>query len=337
MKTVRVDAANGSYEIRIGSGLLGGWEPAGDYAVVTDANVMAAHGGAFPVRRYAAELAPGEQSKNMRELEHILNALVETGLGRDGTLVAFGGGVVGDIGGFAASCYKRGIRYVQVPTTLLAQVDSSVGGKVAVDLPGGKNLAGAFLQPQLVLIDTDTLRTLPAREYAAGMAEVIKYGYIADREFHDRLLDGSVPEEDMIERCCRIKARYVSEDPLDHGIRAQLNYGHTIGHALEAAAGYGRYLHGEAVAIGMVYAAALGEALGISPAGLRRDTEELLSKYGLPMDADHTELREALSLVAHDKKAVGDAVDMIFIPAIGRAESRRIPVAEITDMMEMIL
>lgn len=337
MRTVRVDAANGSYEIRIGPGLLRAWEPEGDYAIITDQNVLAAHGDRFPSSRFAAVLTPGEESKNMRELERILDNLVSSGLGRDGTVVAFGGGVVGDIGGFAASCYKRGVPYVQVPTTLLAQVDSSVGGKVAVDLRGGKNLAGAFYQPELVLIDTDTLSTLPPREVAAGMAEVIKYGYIADGAFHDRLRDEEVPIEDIIENCCRIKARYVSEDPLDHGIRAQLNYGHTIGHALEAAAGFGRYLHGEAVGIGMVYAAAIGERLGISPPGLRDDTERLLRKYGLPADADHDELRRALDVVANDKKAVGNAIDMIFIPETGRAVSKRLAVSEISDMMEELL
>ena len=201
MRTVKVKAENGSYEIRIGAGLLHDWEPPGEYAVVTDANVYAAHGNAFPQDRYAAVLEPGEQSKNMRELEHILDELVEMGIGRDGLVVAYGGGVVGDIAGFAASCYKRGVRYVQVPTTLLSQVDSSVGGKVAVDLRGGKNLAGAFLQPQSVVIDTQTLSTLPPREFSAGMAEVIKYGYIADRSFHDRLIQETVPIEEMIENC----------------------------------------------------------------------------------------------------------------------------------------
>lgn len=337
MKKVRVDAANGSYEILIGPGILRNWEPEGNYAVVTDENVLRDHGENFPQERYAAVLAPGEQSKNMCELEAVLDGLLEKGLGRQDCVVAFGGGVVGDVGGFAASCYKRGVPFVQVPTTLLAQVDSSVGGKVAVDLRGGKNLAGAFYQPRLVIADTDTLNTLPEREIAAGMAEVIKYGYIADRAFHDRLAGGSVPFEDIVETCCRIKARYVEEDPLDHGIRAQLNYGHTIGHALEAAAGYGRYLHGEAVGIGMVYAAALGEKLGISPPELREDTEKLLQRYGLPVDADHAELRAALNIISNDKKAVGESVDMIFISEIGQAVIRRLTVQQIADMMEELL
>lgn len=337
MRKVRVEAANGSYDILIGPGLLRDWHPEGEFAVITDENVKAAHGGAFPAESYAAVLKPGEQSKNMRQLESILDALVDRGVSRKGVLVAFGGGVVGDISGFAASCYKRGIPYIQVPTTLLAQVDSSVGGKVAVDLRGGKNLAGAFLQPQLVLIDTDTLSTLPPREFAAGMAEVIKYGFIADSGFLDRLRGGDVPAEEIVETCCRIKARYASEDPFDHGIRAQLNYGHTIGHALEAAAGYDKYLHGEAVAIGMVYAAAVGEKLGISPPGLRRITEQILEQYNLPVDADHDLLRSAADIIGHDKKAVGDAIDMVLIPEIGRAQTKRLPVAEVTEMLEALL
>ncbi|MBD5560018.1 MAG: 3-dehydroquinate synthase [Clostridia bacterium] len=336
-RTVRVEADNGSYDILIGSGLLKEWAMQEPYAVITDRNVLTAHGDAFPADRYAAVLNPGEESKNMRELERILNALVDMRLGREGRVVTFGGGVVGDIGGFAASCYKRGVPFVQVPTTLLAQVDSSVGGKVAVDLEGGKNLAGAFWQPELVVIDTDTLATLPPREVAAGMAEVIKYGYIADRSFHDRLASGGVPVADMIETSCRIKAAYVNEDPLDHGIRAQLNYGHTIGHALEAAAGYGHYLHGEAVGIGMVYAAALGELLGISPPGLRHDTETLLDRYGLPTDSSRDLLRKAATVIANDKKAVGSSVDMIFIEQIGNAVVKRLPIREISEMMEELI
>lgn len=337
MKTVSVDARNGRYEIRIGPGLLKDWVPPEEYAVVSDENVMDFHGRKFPADRCAVILPPGEESKNMTQLEHILNTMVEMNISRHGTLIAFGGGVVGDITGFAAACYKRGIAYIQIPTTLLAQVDSSVGGKVAVDLRTGKNLAGAFLQPQLVLIDTDMLKTLPAREYAAGMAEVIKYGYIADRMFHDRLQEGDVPIEDIIETCCRIKAWYVNEDPYDHGIRAQLNYGHTIGHALETAAGYGKYLHGEAVGIGMVCAAAIGERLGISPPGLRQDTERLLSQYHLPTGADREELRTALAFLAHDKKAEGAHLDLVLIDKIGHAAVYRTPITEIQHLMEALL
>lgn len=336
MKTVRVEAQNGSYEIRIGRGLLKEWTPPEEFAVVSDENVSRLYGSLFPADRYAAVLTPGEGSKNMRELERILDALVEMNISRSGTVIALGGGVIGDISGFAAACFKRGISCIQVPTTLLAQVDSSVGGKVAVDLRGGKNLAGAFLQPALVVIDTDTLATLPPREYAAGMAEIIKYGYIADRTLHDRLEAGDISPEDMIETCCRIKARYVGEDPFDRGVRAQLNYGHTIGHALETAAGYGQYLHGEAVGIGMVCAAAMGEKLGISPPGLQKDTEELLRKYGLPVEAEREVLNTALNILAHDKKASGTQIDLVLIDEIGHAVVKKMPIAEVTGMMEAL-
>ena len=337
MRTVTVSAENGSYDIRIGPGLLDDWEPPQEYAVISDENVMHFYSGKFPAARCAAILPPGESSKNMQQLERILDALVEMDISRKGTLIAFGGGVIGDIAGFAAACFKRGIDFIQIPTTLLAQVDSSVGGKVAVDLRGGKNLAGAFLQPKAVLIDTNTLRTLPAREFAAGMAEVIKYGYIADRGFHDRLSRETVPDEDIVETCCRIKARYVDEDPFDHGIRAQLNYGHTIGHALETAAGYGEYLHGEAVGIGMIYAAAMGEKLGVSPCGLREDTVRLLQKYNLPTEADPEVLRAGLSFLTHDKKAAGSSLDLVLIDTIGHAVVVKLPVAEIQKMMEELI
>lgn len=319
MRTLRVEASNGSYDIRIGAGAAQGWRPKGEYAVITDRNVYEAHGDTFPKDAYALVLEPGEQTKCFAQLERILDTLAHKGLDRSAALVAFGGGVVGDITGLAAALYKRGIRYIQVPTTLLAQVDSSVGGKVAVDLPAGKNLAGVFLQPEFVVADTSMLKTLPEREFAAGMAEVIKYAYIADADLYERLANEDIGLDDLVERCCAIKADYVERDPYDTGVRAQLNYGHTIGHAIESAAGYGTYLHGEAVAIGMVYAAVIGEALGISPKGLADGTRDLLKKYNLPTDVPKDVLQKAAVYLGRDKKVSNGKISFVLIDRIGHA------------------
>lgn len=333
MEKVRVEARNGSYDIEIGPGLIAGWTPPEQYAVVTDKNVHALYGERFPKDRYAAVLPAGEGSKRIVQLEQILEAMVRMDLDRSATLVALGGGVVGDIAGLAAAMYKRGIPYVQMPTTLLAQVDSSVGGKVAVDLAGGKNLAGAFYQPSLVLADTTVLSTLPKREWAAGMAEVIKYGYIADEKLHDALARGDTPVEWMVSTCCAIKARYVREDPFDTGVRMQLNYGHTLGHAIELSAGYGTYLHGEAVAAGMVYAARLGEALSISPKGLAEDTASLVRQYGLPDSVDVKILQTAIGRLGTDKKIFGGHLKMVFVDRIGHAVLQEVAPGEIMKVL----
>lgn len=319
MHRLQVKADNGTYDICIAQDILSGWEPEIPYEVITDRNVYSAHGEAFPKEAYAAILEPGEQTKNLSDVERILDRLAERSVDRSAALVAFGGGVVGDITGLAAALYKRGIRFIQVPTTLLAQVDSSVGGKVGVNLPSGKNLAGVFLQPEIVMIDTRMLESLPPRELAAGMAEVIKYAFIASEPLYSRLLDRSVSTEDMIAECCAIKARYVEQDPYDTGVRMQLNYGHTLGHAIESAAGYGRYLHGEAVAAGMVYAAKIGEALGISPAGLTDKTRSILEMYDLPSEVPDEILRAAVAYLANDKKVVDGKIQFVLVDSIGHA------------------
>lgn len=333
MERVRVEAENGAYDIDIGPNELARWNPPEQYGVVTDENVHRLYGDKFPEERYVAILAPGEESKRMSQLERILESMVRVDLDRSATLVAFGGGVVGDIAGLAASMYKRGIACVQIPTTLLAQVDSSVGGKVAVDLEGGKNLAGAFSQPRLVVADTTVLETLPRRELAAGMAEVIKYGYIADKALHDALVAHDLDTERMVATCCRIKARYVKEDPFDKGVRMQLNYGHTLGHAIELAAGYGTYLHGEAVAIGMVLAAKVGEAIGASPKGLAEQTAKLVEQYGLPSSVDGKILREAISRLGTDKKIFGGELRMVFVDEIGHALLHGVTADQVRDIL----
>ncbi len=331
---LKVEAANGCYDIIIEKNILQDAliPDAGNYAVVTDSNVYELYAKQLD-REKVIVLPAGEGSKNFMELERILDNLLQMGMNRNDTLIALGGGVIGDIAGFAAAIYKRGISFVQVPTTLLAMVDSSVGGKVAVNLPGGKNMAGAFYQPEAVFADACVLDTLDSRQYAAGMAEVIKYGYIADSLLLEKLKRNEYEIESVIYDCCRIKAAYVEEDPYDKGVRMQLNYGHTIGHAVETVAGYGKYLHGEAVAIGMLAAARLGEALGISPAGLADETAALLKQYALPHTLDRALLAEAAGAIAKDKKAADGKVDFVLIDRPGHAVTEPLDITTITQYM----
>ena len=233
----------------------------------------------------------GERAKSLPALRRLWNDLAAAGIGRDGGVVALGGGATGDVAGFAAATYLRGIRFAQIPTTLLSQVDSSVGGKTGVNLKAGKNLVGAFYQPRLVLCDLATLRTLPSREFRAGLAEIIKYGIIYDSELFS-FLESSMSKilrrdskalTHIIARSCEIKAEVVSQDETESGLRAILNYGHTIGHAIEAIAGYGKYLHGEAIAIGQVKASLLSERLaGLKPSDTDR-LRQIFVKSGLPV------------------------------------------------------
>jgi 3-dehydroquinate synthase len=274
-------------------------------------------------------LPDGEQYKTLDTLNTIFDALLTERLGRDVTLVALGGGVVGDMAGFAAACYQRGVDFIQVPTTLLAQVDSSVGGKTGVNHPLGKNMIGAFHQPRAVLADTDTLRTLPDRELSAGLAEVVKYGLIRDAAFFDwleanreRLLarDADALAE-AIERSCRNKAEVVAADEREAGQRALLNLGHTFGHAIEAGLGYGAWLHGEAVAAGMVLAAELSARLGwLAPDDVAR-TRALLAAFHLPVDPPRELSADRwLALMAVDKKVQAGRLRLVLLRAIGQAE-----------------
>ena len=247
-------------------------------------------------------------------------------MNRDACVLALGGGVIGDVAGFAAACYQRGVDFVQVPTTLLAQVDSSVGGKTGVNHPGGKNLVGAFHQPRAVISDTDTLRSLPLRELRAGLAEVIKYGLVADAAFLAWLESGldallalePTAVEYAVRRCCEIKAAIVAEDEREHGRRALLNLGHTFGHAIEAAAGYGEWLHGEAVGVGMLLAADLSRRLGwIGGADVAR-VRELLVRAGLRVDAPAIGAERALALMGMDKKVLAGRIRLVLLAGIGR-------------------
>lgn len=332
---LKVNAANGSYAIEIGNKLLGAYQPDAfkRYVVITDKNVYGLYGKAFDPKRCIV-LPAGEQSKNFNTLKKILDQLLVLGIDRSDAVIALGGGVVGDIAGFAAAIFKRGTKLIQIPTTLLAQVDSSVGGKTAVNLEGGKNMVGTFYQPNLVIADTDVLKTLDKRQYAAGMAEVIKYGYIADEEMYSSLKAGEYEIEKIVYYCCQIKASIVEKDPFDTGERMKLNYGHTIGHAIESAAGYGTLLHGEAVAVGMVYAAWVGECLGISPEGLTQDTKELVQKMGLPDSVDTPILKKALAYLAADKKAEDGKINFVLIDKVGHAVLEKLKIADIQKIVK---
>ncbi|MBF7073771.1 3-dehydroquinate synthase [Glaciecola sp. MH2013] len=274
-------------------------------------------------------LPDGEQYKTLAYLEKILSSLLENRAARDTTLLALGGGVIGDMGGFAASCYQRGIPFIQVPTTLLSQVDSSVGGKTAVNHPLGKNMIGAFYQPKAVFIDTNSLSTLPDREFSAGMAEVIKYGIMYDANFFNWLEQNLVALKNrdpdalryIITRCCEIKAEVVNLDEKEHGVRALLNLGHTFGHAIEAEKGYGVWLHGEAVAAGMVLAAKLAAMREwLSPKDVLR-IENLLKQFNLPITGPVEMNSECyINHMKHDKKVLSGTMRFILPTAVGCAK-----------------
>jgi 3-dehydroquinate synthase len=318
--------------------------------VITDENVYSIYGESLEKSLENAEIDydidvihAGEGSKSKEHLSIIYDYFGEDGrLSRKGTVVAFGGGVVGDLAGFAAATWMRGVRFVQIPTTLLAQIDSSVGGKTAIDTARGKNLVGAFYQPSLVVIDTSLLRTLPEREYRAGMAEMIKYGAISSRELFDEL-DGDegigfwdFAQNDTffgeiskyIYECCRIKSLIVAEDELDNGRRAILNFGHTFGHAIEAKYGFEKYNHGEAVAAGMRIAARIGEKLGVTEQGTAARIDSLLDKLGLPSEDATGDLIE---LIKNDKKAGSDGVDFVLLHKIGDAFVKRLSYEELKN------
>jgi len=308
------------------AGLMDEAVAARDVLVVSNVTVAPLYLGrlerALAGRRVAASVLPdGERHKTLDTVARVLDALVERRMNRDACVAALGGGVVGDIAGFAAACYQRGIDYVQVPTTLLAQVDSSVGGKTGVNHPGGKNLIGAFHQPRAVVSDIGTLATLPPRELRAGLAEVIKYGLVADAGFLGWIeanLDGLLALEPgalvyAVRRSCELKAEIVAEDEREHGRRALLNLGHTFGHAIEAAAGYGEWLHGEAVAAGMLMAADLSRRLGWLDGGDVERVRSLLARAGLPLAAPPIGAARALALMGMDKKVLAGRIRLVLV------------------------
>ena len=276
-------------------------------------------------------LPDGEAEKSLANFEVIMSHLLTNEHGRDTTLIALGGGVIGDITGFAAACYQRGIDFIQIPTSLLSQVDSSVGGKTAINHPLGKNMVGAFYQPKAVFIDIDSLKTLPVREFNAGMAEVIKYGILGDKEFFEWLeaniaaiksADKQVLAQ-MIEKCCQCKADIVASDERESGVRALLNLGHTFGHAIEAEQGYGVWLHGEAVATGMVLAAKLAVAMNLLEVSELRRMEKLITAFDLPVIApQNMGFAEFMRHMRRDKKNIAGKLRFIIPTALGQSEIR---------------
>jgi 3-dehydroquinate synthase len=343
VQRVPITLGERSYDILIGRGLLGdassfdGLPGAASAVIVSDdhvaplyaAQLAAALGGRYS-RVLQIQLPAGEAHKGWSTLDTIFDAMLAAGCDRKSVLFALGGGVVGDVSGFAAACYMRGVAFVQVPTTLLAQVDSSVGGKTAINHPRGKNMIGAFYQPLRVVADLATLETLPQREVSAGLAEVVKYGPIADDVFFSWLedhIDALMMREPAalawaVRRSCEIKAAIVGQDERESGLRAILNFGHTFGHAIEAGLGYGTWLHGEAVGCGMVMAADLSLRLGLIDAGYVLRLERLIQRAGLPVVGPRLGADRYLELMRVDKKAEGGTIRFVVIESPGRAAVR---------------
>jgi 3-dehydroquinate synthase len=338
VQTLQVDVGHARYPIAIGPGLLTNSELLNAYIrgrdllIVTNGMVarlyLAKLTDSLAGRRVAECILPdGEQHKTLQTAGWVFDALVAKKMNRDATVLALGGGVVGDVAGFAAASYQRGVGYVQIPTTLLAQVDSSVGGKTGVNHPGGKNLIGAFYQPQSVIADIETLTTLPDRELRAGLAEVIKYGCVWDRLLFD-WLDTHIPElltrdaealTYAIARSCEIKATVVAKDEREQNLRAILNFGHTFGHAIEAATAYETYLHGEAVGLGMLIAADLSHRLGLIGSDIPARVRDILTRAGLPTEVPRIGATKAFELMQMDKKVLAGAVRLVLLEKLGQA------------------
>jgi 3-dehydroquinate synthase len=341
--TIRVALSERSYNIEIGRGNLPGLAAfisqrcrSSRAIVISDSNVAPLHG-KMAVEALAAGglktdlvcVPAGESSKCVAEAERLWNEMARLGADRKTVVVAVGGGVVGDLAGFIAATYARGLPLVQVPTTLLAQVDSSVGGKVGINLPAAKNMVGAFWQPAGVLIDLDVLQTLPEREFRSGLAEVVKYGVILDAGFFDYLEHNAdailrrdpTAMEHIVARSCRLKADVVEKDEHEEtGLRAVLNYGHTFCHAIEAVAGYGAYLHGEAVSIGMIAASRLAESLGRIGPDITQRQFGLLHRFGLPTSSPELDRNQLLAAMQHDKKAEGGRLRFVLPTRLGHVE-----------------
>jgi 3-dehydroquinate synthase len=357
--TVNIDLAARSYPIQIGAGLLGHadiWQSLPDATsvmLVSNTTVAplyadalrASLAGKYP-NIHTTVLPDGEEFKNWQTLNLIFDALLSQASDRKTLLFALGGGVVGDMTGFAAASYMRGVPFVQVPTTLLAQVDSSVGGKTGINHPLGKNMVGAFYQPLKVVCDLDTLATLPAREVSAGLAEIIKYGPIADMAFMawlemhvERLVQLDVDAlAHAVRRSCEIKAWVVGQDERESGLRAILNFGHTFGHAIEAGLGYGQWLHGEAVGCGMVMAATLSQQLGLVSEAFVQRLRGLIERAGLPvvgpvLDATDNAGRY-LELMRLDKKSEAGEIRFVLIDGPGKAISRAAPDAMVRGVID---
>ena len=357
---VSIDLADRSYPIVIGSGLLSNPKtyqnlPSAHTALIvsntTVAPLYAAQLQAALQSRYSRvlllALPDGEAYKDWQTLQLIFNVLLANGCDRKTVLFALGGGVVGDMTGFAASSYMRGVPFVQLPTTLLAQVDSSVGGKTAINHPLGKNMIGAFYQPQLVVCDLNVFKTLPPREISAGLAEIIKYGPIADMAFFDWIeanLPALLAKEPValafaIQRSCEIKAHVVGQDEREQGLRAILNFGHTFGHAIESGLGYGQWLHGEGVGCGMVMAAHLSQRLGLVDVAFVQRLTHLIQRAGLPIKGPSLDVKDNagryIKLMRVDKKSEAGDIRFVLIDAPGSAVVRAAPDALVREVIDV--
>lgn len=354
-QTLTVQLAERSYPILIGPGLVGSLS---SYACLPNCRMAAIVTNDVVAPLYAQRLQAvlkqrhrevvqiilpdGEAHKDWASLDRIFDVLLAHGCDRKTVLYALGGGVVGDMTGFAAACYMRGVPFVQIPTTLLAQVDSSVGGKTAINHPRGKNMIGAFYQPLLVVCDLDVLDTLPERELSAGLAEVIKYGPIADPAFLDWVevnIDALRARDKQalayaVRRSCEIKAEVVGQDEREAGLRAILNFGHTFGHAIEAGLGYGEWLHGEAVGCGMVMASELSARLGLMPPAFVDRMRRLVERAGLPVRGPALGAERYLELMSVDKKNEGGEIRFVVIEALGRAGVRPAPDTLVAQVIE---
>ncbi len=355
MRTINVELGSRSYSIIIENGLLDaigvhvrslGYS--GKAALVTNPTVYEFYGERVLKGLVAEGFAPvvikvpdGEEYKNLSEASAVYDALIENRLERTSPIIALGGGVIGDLAGFVASTYLRGVPYIQVPTTLLAQVDSSVGGKTAVNHPKGKNLIGSFYQPRAVLIDPWTLHTLEERELKAGLAEVVKYGVIRDAEFfgflesnYETLLKpGSGELTSAIERSCEIKADVVGADETEQGTRAILNFGHTFGHAIEALSGYGTFRHGEAVAMGMAMAAEFSTILGLCSVRDSDRIKGLLRSFGLPVEQPGIEAAAFIDAMRGDKKVSGGELRFVLVTEVGNVVVKEVAPEAVEDFL----
>jgi 3-dehydroquinate synthase len=350
---VSIKSSSAKYEIRIKRNAqeelykyLAGKHKGKKAAIITDDNVNKLYGASLykgitesGLKCKLISVSPGEKSKSLETLAGIYEALANFNLNRGDIIIAFGGGVVGDLTGFAAATYLRGIAYIQVPTTLLAQVDSSVGGKTAIDLPSGKNLVGSFYHPEIVFIDTMFLNTLEGRYLRDGMAEVIKYGCIKDKKLFDRLLDYRDIKhcmddmDEIVHACCLIKRAVVEADERDRGERMLLNFGHTLGHAIEQYYDYEKYTHGEAVAIGMAEITKQSEAAGLTEKGSTKAIVEALKKYGLPYQIPAIDKKELMGAIRLDKKFKGDSISLVLLNKVGEAFIREISGEELESFL----
>ena len=344
MEHITVGLGNRSYPIYLEEGalstlprVLSDMSAFGTVAVVTDSNVAPLYGERIAglvreadVTAQLCVLAAGEEHKRIEQIDHLCGEFLSAGLDRSSVVVALGGGVVGDIAGYAAASYMRGIRYVQVPTTIVAQVDSSVGGKTGVNHARAKNIIGAFHQPSAVVIDLTLLQTLPGRELRAGLAEVIKHGVIADailfsymEEEYESILAGTLHMlQYPIKRSCEIKSTIVAADEREHGIRANLNYGHTFGHGIEAASDYTTFLHGEAIALGMIAAGTLAKELGLVGSEFITRQENCIRSYELPVRWPEIPIDRVLEAMRHDKKARAGTLKFVVADEIGHVVQR---------------